>query len=139
MLNTVIAILLPAFDLGVESFFNIGWGGKASGANFNTGGGGVYCKNVYTRMHAHMHMCAYIHTHVHAAKCSYTMHTCTHTHVCMHAHAYARIHLHPDMKIIKIKGSDLYEKKNKYIHVVLLQLSEVNEESFWLSYCLKAI
>ena len=60
-------------------------------------------------------------------------HTHTHTHmllnVCNHAHAYAGIHLHPDMKIIKIKC----KKQNKYIHVILLQVSEENEESFWLS------
>ena len=77
-------------------------------------------------MHTHTHVCM----HVHAAKCSYT-------HVCMHAHANAHIHLHPDMKIFKIKASDLYEK-NRYIHVILLQMSEVNEE-FLLLYCLKAI
>ena len=46
-------------------------------------------------------------------------------------HAYTRMHLHPDMKIIYIKASNLYEKKNEYIHVILLQVSEVNEESFW--------
>ena len=39
------------------------------------------------------------------------------------------------MKIIKIKC----KKQNKYIHVILLQVSEENEESFWLSKFLKAI
>ena len=42
------------------------------------------------------------------------------------------------MKSIKIKAKDFYEKK-KYIHVILLQVSEVNEESFWLLYYLKSI
>ena len=46
-------------------------------------------------------------------------------------HAYTRIHLYPDKKIIYIKASNLYEKKNEYKHVILLQVSEVNEESFW--------
>ena len=31
------------------------------------------------------------------------------------------------------------QKKPKYIHVILLQVSEENEESFWLSNFLKAI
>ena len=41
-----------------------------------------------------------------------------HTHVCMLAHAYARIqfiHLRPDMKIIKIKASDIMRIKNIYM------------------------
>ena len=33
------------------------------------------------------------------------------------------------MKSIKIKANDFYEKK-KYMHVILLQVSEVNKESF---------
>ena len=46
-----------------------------------------------------------------------------HTHVCMHAQPMQACILHPDIKIIKIKASDLYEKNsNKYI--------QVNEESF---------
>ena len=67
------------------------------------------------------------------------MHACTHAcmHACVCTHTF--IHLHPDMKSIKIKANNFYEKKNKYIHVILLQVSEVDEESFWLSYCLKAI
>ena len=66
------------------------------------------------------------------------MHACTHTHVCMHV--YARIHLYicTLMKSIKIKANDFHEKK-KYMHVVLLQVSEVNKESFWLLYYLKSI
>ena len=37
---------------------------------------------------------------------------------CSYAYAYARIHLHPETKIIENKGSDLYEKNNKYIHII---------------------
>ena len=58
------------------------------------------------------------HTHVHDAKC---MQSCT----CAHTF----IHLHLEMKIIKIKC----KKQNRYIHAILLQVSEGNEESFWLS------
>ena len=51
-----------------------------------------------------------MHTHLHAAKFSYT-------HPCMHP----RIHLY--MRVFKIKASDHYEKKPKYIdlglHVIL--------------------
>ena len=79
-------------------------------------------------IHACKHTC--MHTHLHAAKFSYT-------HPCMHP----RIHLY--MRVFKIKASDHSEKKNKYIdlglHVILLQVSEVIEECFWLLYCLKAI
>ena len=50
-----------------------------------------------------------------------------HTHVCMHAQPMQACILHPDIKIIKIKESDLYEKNsNKYI--------QVNEESFGFFY-----
>ena len=55
------------------------------------------------------------------------MHACTH--VCMHA--YVRIHLHPDMKIIKIKASDFYEKKNK-ICTCNFTSSEQSERSKFL-------
>ena len=60
-------------------------------------------------------------------ECAKCMQSC----ICRHT----LIHLHPDMKIIKIKC----KKQNKYIHVILLQVSEENEESFWLSNFLKAI
>ena len=37
-----------------------------------------------------------------------------HAHTCVHAcTAYANIHFRPDMKIIKIKASDLYKKKQQ--------------------------
>ena len=39
------------------------------------------------------------------------------------------IHIYPGMKIIKIKSKDLSEK-SKYIHVILVQVSEVNEKRF---------
>ena len=52
--------------------------------------------------------------------------------VCMHIQHMQAYILHPDMKVIKLKGSDLFEKNsNKYI--------QVNEESFGYLYCLKAI
>ena len=80
------------------------------------------CGGVLQNAHTHTHT----HTHTHAAKC---MQSCT----CICRHTF--IHLHPDMKIIKIKC----KKQNKYIHVILLQVSEENEKSFWLSNFLKAI
>ena len=71
-----------------------------------------------------MHM--YAHT---CVKYSNT-HACMHAHVCMHAQPMQAYILHHDLKIFKIKESDLYEKKrNKYI--------QVNEESFGYFYCLK--
>ena len=87
-----------------RKLFNIG-GNKPSAANFNIlwGGGGWYCqKYIYTYMHIHM----YAHT---CVKCSYT-HACMHTNVWMHAQPMHSYILHPDVKIIKIKASDLYEK-----------------------------
>ena len=93
--------------------------GKAREANFNTWGEGGCKLYIHACMHTHtqvcMHMLLNVHTH---------MHVNTHTHVCIHAHAYACIHaharsylyIHPDMEIIKIKASDLYEK-NKYMYM----------------------
>ena len=95
------------------------------------GGGGGIAK--CSRTHAHTYDRMYTLLNVQTP-----MHTCTH--ICMHAcictHTF--IHLHPDMKSIKIKANDFYEEK-KYIHVILLQVSEVNEESFRLLYYLKSI
>ena len=34
------------------------------------------------------------------------------------------------MKSIKIKANDFYRKKNKFIHVILLQVSEVTRKVF---------
>ena len=46
------------------------------------------------------------------------IHTAMHTHVCMHAQPMQTYILHPNMKIIKSKASDLYEKNsNKDIQV----------------------
>ena len=61
----------------------------------------------YTCMHPNtrMHMLLNVHT---------PMPACTHT---CKVQAW---NLHPDMKIIKIKASDLYEKSNKYMYVILL-------------------
>ena len=59
-------------------------------------------------MHACMHAhTVHAHTDVHAAKCLYT-------HAYMHVHS----HLHPDMKIIKIKACDL-TLVNVYVDLVV--------------------
>ena len=86
-------------------------------------GGGRLLQNVHKRMYAHTHMYAHMHTHAHAV--ILFTHPCIHAythvfHTCICSHIL--IHLHPGMKIIKIKASGLYEKQtNKYIHVNLLQ------------------
>ena len=129
--------LLKTYGQRRRKLFNVwGWGGgvKASKANFYTWGGRVIAKSTY--MHACTHTC--MHMHVHTAKCSYN-HACPHN-VCMCMHAYAHIHLYPYMKIIEIKASDLFAmKKSKYIHVILLEVREVKEETFMLLHCIKAI
>ena len=82
-------------------------GGQAR-PNLILGGGGGVLQNVHTRMHAHTHVCTHMYMllNVHVR-----MHT--HTHTCMHASTctHTFIHLHPNMKIIKIKASDPYEKQ----------------------------
>ena len=77
-------------------------------ANFNYGEGGVMPKVLYACVHMHI----YAHT---CVKYSYT-HACMHTHVSMHAQPMQTHILHPDMKIIKIKESDLYEKTESNIY-----------------------
>ena len=82
------------------------------------GGGGEVLPKVHIRMRAP------ICTHMYAHTCvKYScIHACMQTHVCMHAQPMQTYMLHPDMKIIKFKASELYEKNsNKYI--------QVNEES----------
>ena len=64
-----------------------------------------------------------MHTHV------FNIHTPMHA--CTYAQPMQTYILHPNMKIIKIKASDLYEKQQKNIHM--------NEESLCYLYCLKAI
>ena len=66
------------------------------------GGGGGTAKSTYT------HACTCMHTHV--LNIHTPMHACMHTHVCMHAQPMQTYILQPDMKIIKIKASDFYEK-----------------------------
>ena len=69
-------------------------------------------------MYARMHM------HVHAAKCS-------HTYACMHVHMHACIYTFTSCKSLKSKLTiSMKNKTNKYIHVTLLQVREVNEGSF---------
>ena len=83
--------------IGVGSFSILGGGGanQARQISILGGGGGVTAKSTYT------HACTY---------------TCMHTHVCMHAQPMHTYILHPDMKIIKIKASDLYVKTATNIH-----------------------
>ena len=85
-----------------RKLFNIG-GAKPSADNFNTwGGGGEVLPKVHIRMHAP------ICTHMYAHTC--VKYACMQTHVCMHAQPMQTYMLHPDMKIIKFKASELYEK-----------------------------
>ena len=90
---------------------------------------------MYARMHMHVHAakCSYTHVcmHTHMYACTYTcIHACTCTCICTHT----CLHLHPDVKNIKIKTIDFY------VYVILLQVSEVNDvESLWLLHCLNAI
>ena len=44
------------------------------------------------------------------------MHACTRMYACMHAQPMQTYILHDDMKIIKIKASDLYEKQQQLIY-----------------------
>ena len=91
------------------------------------GGGGGVLQNVHTRMHAHTHMYERMYKLLNGPT---PMHACTHT--CMHACicTHTIIHWNLDMKSIKIKENDFYRKKNKYIHVILLQVSEVTRKVF---------
>ena len=50
---------------------------------------------------------------------------------CMHMHAYI-LHLHPDMKIIKIKASDLYENKIDFHYACHLTSSERSKQGKFL-------
>ena len=103
------------------------WGGIPTETNINTLGGGGYCKMyIHACMHTHMYERMYKLLNVQTP-----MHACTHT--CMHACicTHTIIHLNLDMKSIKIKANDFYGKKtNKYIHVILLQVSEEARKVF---------
>ena len=57
--------------------------------------------------------CTYTCMHACICMCKMFIHPRMHAHTYMNAYAYARIHLYSDMKIIRIKASDLY----KYIQV----------------------
>ena len=110
-----------------RKLFNIVEGGIPRVANINTLGGGVYCKMyIHACMHTHMYERIYKLLNVQTP-----MHACTHT--CMHACicTHTIIHLNLDMKSIKIKANDFDGKKNnKYIHVILLQVSELMRKVF---------
>ena len=107
-------------------YWGWGGGGQTQRGQLQCWGGGGYCqKHIYACVHRHM----YAHT---CVKYSYT-YACMHTHVCMHAQSMQTYILHPNMKIVKIKASDLYEKKNSKKDM------QVNEERFGYLYCLKAI
>ena len=91
--------------IGVGSFSILGGGGgnPARQISILGGGGGGYCQK-------YIYACMYIHIYAHTCvKCPYTS-AYMHTHVCMHAQPMHTYILHPDMKIIKIKASDLYVK-----------------------------
>ena len=105
--------------------FNIGGGGGANPAQPTSilGGGGGCKKYLYACVHMHI----YAHTCVQYSN----THACMHTHVCMHAQPMQTYILHPNMKIIKIKASYLYEKQQ--------QRYTSKWGKFWSLYCLKAI
>ena len=120
--------------IGVGSFSILGRGGQTQHSQLQYLGGAV--PKVHIRMRAHACTCMHtpvlnIHTHMHACTCMYInahtsvkysyTHACMHMHICMHAQSIQTYILHPNMKIIKIKASDLYEKTTKII--------QVNEES----------
>ena len=91
-------------NIGVGSFSILGyWGGGGKPRTVNSNAGGYCQKYIYACVHMHM----YDHT---CVKYSYT-HACMHTHVCMHAQPMQRT-FYSDMKIIKIKASNLYEKNS---------------------------
>ena len=111
------------------SFSILGGGGQSQRGQLQyLGGGGGYCK-MYAHTHAHMY--ARMHMRVHGAKCSYT-------HAYMHMHAYIYT-LNHDMKIIKIKASDLYENNIYTCNFSSSERSEPSEDKFWSLYYLKAI
>ena len=52
-------------------------------------------------------------------------HACMHTDVCMHVQPMQTYISYPDMKIIKIKASDLYEKtKQIYIYIYIYDYAQ---------------
>ena len=70
-----------------RKLFNIGGGGGASDANFNTCGG--ILQKMYIQACMRTHINVHMKTHVHAPKFSYF-------HACMHAHTYVCMHAHAD-------------------------------------------
>ena len=111
-----------------RKLFNIVRGHTQRGQHQYFGGGGVYCK-------MYIHACMHTHTHMYERMYKLLngqtpMHACTHT--CMHACicTHTIIHLNLDLKSIKSKQMISMEKNNKYIHVILLQVSEVTRKVF---------
>ena len=80
---------------------------------------------IHACMHTHMYERMYKLLNVQTP-----MHACTHS--CMHACicTHTIINLNLDMKSIKIKANDFYGKKTKYIHIILLRVSEVTRKVF---------
>ena len=103
------------------------WGGVPSEANINTWGGGGIAKCTYAHActHTHMYERMYMLLNVQTP-----MHACTHAcmHACICTHTF--IHLHPDMKSIKIKANNFYEKKQ--IYTCNFTLSERSERGKFL-------
>ena len=83
----------------------MGGGGKANEVNYNTWG---YCK-MYT------HAC------IHAQPC---IHTCTCCQMFIHPCMHTLKLLHPDRKSFKKNAISI--KKNKFKHVILIQVSKMN-------------
>ena len=61
-------------------------------------------------------MRAHAHVYTHVLNIHTPIHACTRMHACMHAQPMQTYILHPDMKIIKIKASHLYEKKQQQVN-----------------------
>ena len=104
------------FHKGVGSFSILGGGGgdEATKTIFNTVGGGI-AKCTYTHACTHTYIYKLLNIHISMYACTYT---CMYACICMHA--YAHMNLHPDMKIIKIKASELYEKS---IYTIYLEFN----------------
>ena len=104
------------YSIGVGSFSILGGGGGGANPARPTSilGGGGYCQKYIFAC-----VCMYMYAHT-CVKYSYT-HACMH--VCMHAQPMQTYILHPDMKIIKIKASDLCEKQQQTRKVLVIYIA----------------
>ena len=94
---------------GRKLFSVLGGGGaKPARPTSILGGGGM--QNAHTQMHAHTHTCMHAYSRMYMLL---NVHIPYHAHTLVYMHAQARIHLHPDMKMIKIKASDLHCMKKQ--------------------------